>query len=169
MSGDGLQRMPVSDSRTGEHLMTDEHIHASMDAGVMPGGGLRKCLDRPDQLTFDRWVLVVLGFYTAAAVVTVAMAALGVVNAVGYLASLLVLGSFASGSIGPLRILATLSNIAFMVYAIELHLMPVLLLHSTLLPINLFRLWQLTKLPPGVAGSPAASPEIRVPYGRRAA
>ena len=69
-------------------------------------------------------------------------------DAIGYLASLLVLGSFVSVSMIPLRILAILSNVAFIIYGLQDHLAPVLTLHMALLPVNVCRLSQLVKQRP---------------------
>lgn len=66
-------------------------------------------------------------------------------NVAGYLASGLVLTAFCLRSMIPLRIAALCSNIAFIAYGLGLGLAPVWLLHSLLLPINCWRLWQLTR------------------------
>jgi hypothetical protein len=42
----------------------------------------------------------------------------------------------------PLRVVSVCSNIAFLIYGLELGLIPVWLLHAVLLPINCWRLWQ---------------------------
>jgi hypothetical protein len=94
----------------------------------------------------SQWFRVILLVYAVAAALTVALALAGVTDAVGYLASLFVLGSFASRAMMPLRLLAALSNIAFIVYASQHHLPPVLVLHALLLPVNLLRIAQLTGL-----------------------
>lgn len=60
----------------------------------------------------------------------------------GYLASVLVFLTFCMKTIVPLRVLAISSNIAFVVYAAADGLMPVLLLHAALLPLNIFRTMQ---------------------------
>lgn len=65
-------------------------------------------------------------------------------NMAGYIASGLVLAAFCLRCMIPLRIVALCSNIAFIVYGAGLGLVPVWLLHSLLLPINCWRLWQLT-------------------------
>jgi CRP/FNR family cyclic AMP-dependent transcriptional regulator len=57
----------------------------------------------------------------------------------GYLASALVFLTFCMKTIIPLRLLAIASNVAFIVYAAAAGLMPVLLLHATLLPLNILR------------------------------
>jgi CRP/FNR family cyclic AMP-dependent transcriptional regulator len=66
-------------------------------------------------------------------------------NFAGYCASSLVLMAFCLRDIIPLRIAALCSNIAFIIYGAGLGLMPVLLLHSLLLPINCWHLWHLTR------------------------
>ena len=65
------------------------------------------------------------------------------VDMVGYAAALAVLGSFCMSTIVPLRILAIVSNVLFGAYGVLAHLYPVFLLHSILLPINLFKLAQM--------------------------
>jgi len=58
----------------------------------------------------------------------------------GYAASLAVLTTFLMRTMRPLRLIAILSNILFVAYGYIDHIQPVLLLHLTLLPINLWRL-----------------------------
>jgi hypothetical protein len=65
------------------------------------------------------------------------------VDMVGYAAALAVLGSFCMTTLVPLRILAVVSNLLFGAYGIMAHLYPVFVLHSILLPINLFKLARL--------------------------
>jgi hypothetical protein len=55
-------------------------------------------------------------------------------------------------TMGPLRLLALGSNLAFIVYAIGLDLTPVWLLHSILLPLNGWRLLQARRSKQGAAG-----------------
>ena len=55
---------------------------------------------------------------------------------IGYLAALLVAAAFCMKSIVGLRSVAILSNIAFLTYAHLGGLMPVLLLHLVLLPVE---------------------------------
>jgi len=57
---------------------------------------------------------------------------------IGGLACGLVLMTFCMRDMARLRLIAIVSNIAFIVYAVRADLMPVLILHSILLPINLF-------------------------------
>ena len=60
----------------------------------------------------------------------------------GYLASSLVITAFCMKDILRLRLAATVSNVAFLIYGLGLGLTPVWLLHAILLPVNLWRLWQ---------------------------
>jgi hypothetical protein len=64
----------------------------------------------------------------------------------GYAASSLVLATFCIKKMIPLRIIALCGNIAFLTYAVLLHLFPIFLLHALLLPINIWRLSQASEL-----------------------
>jgi hypothetical protein len=64
----------------------------------------------------------------------------------GYIASLLVFVAFYMKTMIPLRVVAILSNVAFITYAVGGHLYPVLILHSVLLPLNCIRLQQMRAL-----------------------
>jgi CRP/FNR family cyclic AMP-dependent transcriptional regulator len=68
------------------------------------------------------------------------------IELVGYLASALVLCTFCTRTMVPLRIFAIASNLAFIGYAAALDLCPILILHTVLLPLNAFRLWQILEL-----------------------
>ena len=57
---------------------------------------------------------------------------------IGGIACILVLMTFCMRDMSRLRLIAIASNIAFILYAVRADLMPVLALHSILLPINLF-------------------------------
>jgi hypothetical protein len=93
------------------------------------------------------FLVLVFVFYATATVVALAVAAGGHRDAIGYLASLFVLGSFGCQTMMPLRVLALVSNAAFIAYAVRNQLGPVLVLHALLLPINAVRLWQLMATP----------------------
>jgi CRP/FNR family transcriptional regulator, cyclic AMP receptor protein len=78
----------------------------------------------------------------------------------GWLASLLVFSAFFMKTIVPLRLTAIASNVAFIAYAllgldygIFGRLYPILVLHSCLLPLNVVRLRQLTRLVEAVRGA----------------
>ena len=62
------------------------------------------------------------------------------VDGLGYLAAALVLATFCTKSMVPLRALAIASNIAFVTYGFFDGLWPILLLHSVMLPMNAIRL-----------------------------
>lgn len=61
-------------------------------------------------------------------------------DAVGYVASTLVLAAFGMKSIIPLRVVAMCSNLVFIIYGLGLELTPVWSLHAALLPMNAWRL-----------------------------
>jgi hypothetical protein len=64
----------------------------------------------------------------------------------GYLASALVFATFYMKLMGPLRMAAIASNVAFIIYASLGGITPILLLHAALLPLNLWRLHQMRQL-----------------------
>jgi len=64
-------------------------------------------------------------------------------DAIGYLAATLVLATFWMRSMSSLRYVAIASNLAFITYGYIGDLMPVLLLHILLLPVNALRLVEL--------------------------
>jgi CRP/FNR family cyclic AMP-dependent transcriptional regulator len=64
----------------------------------------------------------------------------------GYLAAVLVFGTFAMRTMLPLRWMAIASNGAFLGYAIPLHLWPIAVLHGLLLPLNIARLIQIKRM-----------------------
>jgi CRP/FNR family transcriptional regulator, cyclic AMP receptor protein len=61
-------------------------------------------------------------------------------DAIGYVASTLVLTAFGMKSMIPLRLVAMCSNLVFIIYGLGLELTPVWLLHAALLPMNAWRL-----------------------------
>jgi hypothetical protein len=62
-------------------------------------------------------------------------------NVLGYAASCAVLASFLMRTMVPLRLVAILSNILFLAFGYLQNIHPVFLLHMTLLPINVWRLF----------------------------
>ena len=66
-------------------------------------------------------------------------------DSIGYVASILVLLTFMSKNMQHLRVIAILSNIAFIAYGALAWLPPVLCLHVVLLPVNILRLGEVTK------------------------
>jgi hypothetical protein len=65
------------------------------------------------------------------------------IDLVGYLAALTVLATFCMDTIVPLRAVAVVSNVLFIVYGLGEHLYPVFLLHAVLLPVNILKIAQL--------------------------
>ena len=61
---------------------------------------------------------------------------------VGTIAASLVLATFCTKRMVPLRALAIVSNFAFIAYGYRAGLMPILVLHVTMLPMNVMRLQQ---------------------------
>ena len=61
-------------------------------------------------------------------------------STIGYVASALVLAAFGMKDMVNLRVVAICSNMAFIAYALLLNLLPVLILHVALLPLNGWRL-----------------------------
>jgi hypothetical protein len=72
-------------------------------------------------------------------------------DAFGYLAGVLVLCTFSVTSMRMLRCLATASNVLFILYASITGLIPILILHSLLLPMNIYRLIQIAGCPTPVS------------------
>jgi len=68
-----------------------------------------------------------------------------VIDLIGYVASILVFATFCVKRILTLRIIAISSNIAFILYGFEGHLYPIFILHSLLLPLNLYRIVELRR------------------------
>ncbi|MBS1304283.1 cyclic nucleotide-binding domain-containing protein [Loktanella sp. SALINAS62] len=62
-----------------------------------------------------------------------------VVDLIGFAASALVFLTFCMQTLLPLRIIAIASNILFIAYGISAGLVPILILHAVLLPVNIWR------------------------------
>lgn len=72
---------------------------------------------------------------------------------IGCIAATLVLATFCTKRMVQLRALAIVSNVAFVAYGYRAGLFPILFLHITMLPINVFRLQQeLSALRPAELG-----------------
>ena len=61
-------------------------------------------------------------------------------DAIGYVASTLVLTAFGMKGIVPLRVVAMCSNLVFIIYGLGIGLTPIWSLHAALLPLNAWRL-----------------------------
>jgi hypothetical protein len=66
--------------------------------------------------------------------------AVRLVDLAGYIACSLVFLTFYMKGMVPLRLAALCSNVAFLIYAFALHLAPIAILHSALIPVNIIRL-----------------------------
>ena len=64
----------------------------------------------------------------------------GWIDVAGYVACALVFLTFYMKGMVQLRLVALCSNVAFLVYAFSLHLAPIAILHSALIPVNVIRL-----------------------------
>ncbi|WP_421726487.1 Crp/Fnr family transcriptional regulator [Bauldia sp.] len=81
-------------------------------------------------------------------------------QAIGFVAAGLVFATFLMRTMVPLRILGISSNVAFMTYGWLNGLEPVLLLHAVLLPINVYRLYEMTRLISTIRSATAAHHDI---------
>lgn len=68
------------------------------------------------------------------------------IEAIGWGGSILTVATYAMNTMLPLRLLAIASCICFGIYAALLGLWPLLVMDLILLPINLYRLWQIMRL-----------------------
>jgi hypothetical protein len=87
----------------------------------------------------------------------------------GYLGGMLVFFSFYLKTMMRLRVVAIVSNVVYVCYGLTGQLMPILVLHALLLPLNLWRLIEVKQLIRKVrmsaqTGTPA--PQLIVPYLR---
>ena len=64
----------------------------------------------------------------------------------GYMAAGLVLATFTMRTMIPLRLLGIASNVAFISYGYVADLVPVLVLHAVLLPLNVYRLFEMHRM-----------------------
>src|SRR3974390_313953 len=68
------------------------------------------------------------------------------VTAVGFIAAALVVAPLSMRRMIPLRVIGISSNIAFVTYGILFHSVPTVILHSILLPLNIYRLREMLNL-----------------------
>ena len=102
--------------------------------------------------------------------VTVAYSAISAIHTglldgrtIGYVASALVLAAFGMKDMVNLRIVAICSNIAFITYALLLNLLPVLILHVVLMPLNGWRLMGALKQSGGTTAGRSSLPLGPIP------
>ena len=84
-------------------------------------------------------------------------------STIGYVASALVLAAFGMKDMVNLRVVAICSNMAFIAYALLLNLLPVLILHVVLLPLNGWRLMGALKQSGGTAPGRSSLPLGPIP------
>jgi len=82
---------------------------------------------------------------------------------IGFLASALVLAAFGMKDMVNLRIVAICRNFAFIAYALLLHLLPILVLHVALLPLNGWRLMGALKQSGGTTAGRSSLPLGPIP------
>jgi hypothetical protein len=80
---------------------------------------------------------------------------LGSIDLMGWAAAGVTMMTFACQDMRRLRVLGLLANAAFIAYGAMAMLLPVLVLHLILAPINLLRLWSLRRAPTPLAAAPA--------------
>lgn len=83
-----------------------------------------------------------------------------ITESLGYLASFFVLLTFSMKTMVQLRIVGILSNIFFIAYAYQSDAYPILILHTILLPLNIFRLWQIVTLVRKVEDATRGHPDM---------
>ncbi|SEW37757.1 Cyclic nucleotide-binding domain-containing protein [Aliiroseovarius sediminilitoris] len=92
------------------------------------------------------------------------------IEGIGWLASLITIASYSVSTMLPLRFLAITSSLCFATYAFILHLWPLLAMELILLPINLYRFWQVLSLRRKVStasGAKQADFSVIKTYGKR--
>ena len=91
------------------------------------------------------------------------------IEAFGYLGALMTLATFSLKTMLHLRMAGIVANLAFIIYGVLDHVYPVLLLHMTLLPLNVWRLWQLLQMTRQIKAISASrlSMEWLKPFSRR--
>ena len=81
-------------------------------------------------------------------------------SAASYLAPILVFAAFFMKAIIPLRVIAITSNLAFIFYALGIGSIPILVLHLSLLPLNVIRIVQHIRLVRDVRNVVEGDPNI---------
>ncbi|MEL7252833.1 MAG: cyclic nucleotide-binding domain-containing protein [Pseudomonadota bacterium] len=71
---------------------------------------------------------------------------LHLIEAIGWTASILTVATYAVNTMIPLRILAIVSSVFFLIYGIMTEIWPMVMMEALLLPINSYRFWQILSL-----------------------
>lgn len=85
----------------------------------------------------------------------------------GYVGGVLVFSTFYLKTMIPLRVVAIASNVVYIAYSAMAGLVPILLLHALLMPLNIWRLIEVKQLIRKVRASTqsgTSAPELIVPY-----
>jgi hypothetical protein len=83
-----------------------------------------------------------------------------IVDAIGFLAAGLVFLTFWMKTLIALRLVGIGSNIAFAGYGVIADLMPIVVLHLLLLPLNLYRAWEQLRLRRRIETALSAPPQV---------
>jgi len=90
-------------------------------------------------------------------------------DVLGYLGGALAFATFYLKTMIRLRLVAIASNVVFIAYGSMGHLVPIMVLHTLLLPLNIWRLYEVKQLIRKVRSSAQSgmnAPELIVPYLR---
>jgi CRP/FNR family transcriptional regulator, cyclic AMP receptor protein len=92
-----------------------------------------------------------------------------VIDMLGYAASAAVLATFCMRTMIPLRLAGLASNVLFIAYGYADHLLPVLMLHSILLPVNAIRLLEFRRLVQAMRDAQSSELSLKslLPYMKR--
>lgn len=90
------------------------------------------------------------------------------IEAIGWAASLLTILTYSMNTMLTLRVLAILSSVLFLIYALILQVWPLFGMEVILLPINGYRLWQIVSLRGRIKQAPESSDDFSVikTYGK---
>jgi len=94
---------------------------------------------------------------------------MNLLDLMGYLGGALVFATFYLKTMIRLRLVAIVSNVVFIYYGLMGHLVPIMVLHTLLLPLNIWRLIEVKQLIAKVRASAQtgmSAPELIVPYLR---
>ena len=68
------------------------------------------------------------------------------IEGIGWAASILTVATYAVNTMIPLRILAIVSSVFFLIYGVLTEIWPMVVMEALLLPINAYRFWQILTL-----------------------
>lgn len=100
------------------------------------------------------------GMLTVDALARIGLPHIGFPEAVGYAAAAAVFTTFCMNTMLPLRSVAVVSNLLFIMYGLLNEVYPVLFLHGVLLPVNLIKLVQIARLSRDIARASASDMSV---------